>query len=144
MTAKHALPIVYSCSGCSNAAQAANSLAVRLDREGLAEMSCIVGVAAGVSSHVRLARGGRPLLLIDGCPIACCARALGIHEIQPTLHIDLSKNGIPKQKHEDLDEEELNRLWEDVVLPAVRFLHADPSEQPTPPPKTTAHPAKGE
>ena len=39
-------PIIYSCSGCSNVAQLANTLAVRLDRAGLAEMSCIAGVAA--------------------------------------------------------------------------------------------------
>jgi len=32
----HALPLVYSCSGCSNVAQLANTLAVRLDRAGLA------------------------------------------------------------------------------------------------------------
>ena len=42
------LPLVYSCSGCSSAAQMANQLAVRLDREGLAEMSCIAGVGGGV------------------------------------------------------------------------------------------------
>jgi uncharacterized metal-binding protein len=33
------LTLVYSCSGCSNAAQLANHLAVRLDRTGVAEMS---------------------------------------------------------------------------------------------------------
>lgn len=37
------LPLVYSCSGCSSAAQMANALAVRLDREKVAEMSCIAG-----------------------------------------------------------------------------------------------------
>ncbi|GAB1463460.1 hypothetical protein MASR2M52_15140 [Pedobacter sp.] len=31
-------PIVYSCSGCSNAAQMANYRAVRLDRNNVAEM----------------------------------------------------------------------------------------------------------
>lgn len=38
------LPLVYACSGCSNVAQLANTIAVRLDRAGLAEMSCIAGV----------------------------------------------------------------------------------------------------
>ena len=28
------LPLVYSCSGCSNVAQLANTLALRLDRQG--------------------------------------------------------------------------------------------------------------
>lgn len=35
------LPLVYSCSGCSSAAQMANCLALELDRKGVAEMSCI-------------------------------------------------------------------------------------------------------
>ncbi len=38
------LPLVYACSGCSNVAQLANDLALRLDRARLAEMSCIAGV----------------------------------------------------------------------------------------------------
>lgn len=39
MSARAQLPLVYSCSGCSSAAQMANYLAVSLDRRGLAEMS---------------------------------------------------------------------------------------------------------
>ena len=31
---KKNLPLVYSCSGCSSAAQMANHVALRLDREG--------------------------------------------------------------------------------------------------------------
>jgi len=36
-------PLVYSCSGCSSAAQMANYIAVQLDRMDVAEMSCIAG-----------------------------------------------------------------------------------------------------
>jgi uncharacterized metal-binding protein len=35
------LPLVYSCSGCSNIAQLANQVAIELDRDHIAEMSCI-------------------------------------------------------------------------------------------------------
>ncbi|MFC7483997.1 putative zinc-binding protein [Luedemannella flava] len=53
-------PLVYSCSGCSSAAQLANALAIRLDRQGVAEMSCIAGLGGDVPSLVRLAHpGGR-------------------------------------------------------------------------------------
>ena len=45
---KYERPLVYSCSGCSSAAQMANYLAVQLDRKGVAEMSCIVGVGGNV------------------------------------------------------------------------------------------------
>ena len=37
---KPSIPLVYLCSDCSNAAQMANQLAIRLDRTNLA-MSCI-------------------------------------------------------------------------------------------------------
>lgn len=42
------LPLVYSCSGCSNIAQLANDVAVKMVWEGIAEMSCIAGVRGNV------------------------------------------------------------------------------------------------
>ncbi|KAB2842761.1 MAG: zinc-binding protein, partial [Burkholderiales bacterium] len=54
------LPLIYSCSGCSSAAQLTNALALQLTREGLGEMSCIAGVGGGVPALLRLARAGRP------------------------------------------------------------------------------------
>lgn len=71
------LPIVYSCSGCSNVAQLANHVAVRLDRSGDAEMSCIAGVGGDVPSLLKLAHSGRPIIAIDGCPLVCAKKASG-------------------------------------------------------------------
>ena len=61
--------LVYSCSGSSNVAQLANYIAVRLDRLGLAEMSCIAGVGGDVRALVRKATSGQPVVIIDGCPL---------------------------------------------------------------------------
>ena len=69
-------PLVYSCSGCSSAAQMANALAVRLDRDGTAEMSCIAGVGGAVIGLVKTAQSGRPILALDGCVLACAAACL--------------------------------------------------------------------
>jgi uncharacterized metal-binding protein len=115
-------PLVYSCSGCSNVAQGANRLAVRLDREGLAEMSCIAGVGAGVFPIVRIAKSGRPILAIDGCPLACCLKALERQDVTPTIHLELSRLGFQKRQHEDLSESQLDELWRDTITPAVRRL----------------------
>ena len=71
MSAMNALPLVYACSGCSSVAQLANHCAIRLDREGWAEMSCISGVGGGVALLVKLARSGRPILALDGCALGC-------------------------------------------------------------------------
>lgn len=94
------LPLVYSCSGCSNVAQLANDLAVVLDREGHAQMSCIVGVGGNVKGLVKLAKSGRPILAIDGCKIACVKKVLQEHNIAPNWHMELTKLGIKKRDHE--------------------------------------------
>ena len=63
---KKNLPLVYSCSRCSSAAQMANHVALRLDREGEAEMSCLAGVGGNVPHLVNIARSARPILALDG------------------------------------------------------------------------------
>ncbi|MCB9640152.1 MAG: putative zinc-binding protein [Myxococcales bacterium] len=119
-----ALPLVYSCSGCSSAAQLANTLAVRLDREALAEMSCIAGVGGDVKSLVKTAHSPRPLLVLDGCPLHCAKNCLLRHGLQPTQHIDLSTQGVKKVLHEDASPEEQQRVWEQTILPALSTLQA--------------------
>ncbi len=116
------LPLVYSCSGCSNAAQLANTLAVRLDREGFAEMSCIAGVGGDVQSLVRTATSGRPVIVIDGCGLSCAKNCLQRHGVTPLLHLDLSAHGVTKRYHADVSLAEAWRAWREVVLPAVAAL----------------------
>ena len=60
------LPLVYSCSGASSAAQMANCIAVRLDRLKVAEMSCIAGVGGDVKPLVRTTKSGRTVIALDG------------------------------------------------------------------------------
>ena len=116
------LPLVYSCSGCSSAAQLANALAVRLDREQLAQMSCIAGVGGDVRPLVGTAGSGRKILALDGCPLHCAKHCLERHGIAPTRHIDLSTAGVRKTYHRDAAPDEARRAWETAVLPAVRAL----------------------
>jgi uncharacterized metal-binding protein len=104
---KRSVPLVYSCSGCSSAAQAANDVALRLDRESVAEMSCIAGVGGNVRSLVQLARSGRPILAIDGCPLACSKACLERCGVVPDEHLDLSRLGVARQKHLDYPPEAL-------------------------------------
>ncbi|HSN31722.1 MAG TPA: putative zinc-binding protein [Ideonella sp.] len=109
------LPLVYSCSGCSSAAQLANHLAVRLDRAGAAEMSCIAGVGGGVPSLVRKAEeaaaAGRPIVAIDGCVLACARRCLAQRGLAPTLHVQLGEAGVRKTYHADFDPLQADALY---------------------------------
>ncbi len=119
---KSKLPLVYSCSGCSSAAQMANQLAIRLDREGLAEMSCIAGVGGGVPGLVKTAQSGRPVLAIDGCPMACVRACLSLVKVQANQHILLSDFQVRKQKHADFSLEQYELIFQTEVLPATLAL----------------------
>ncbi|MFZ2906136.1 MAG: putative zinc-binding protein [Cyclobacteriaceae bacterium] len=96
-------PLVYSCSGCSSAAQMANYLAVKLDRHGDAEMSCIAGVGGNVKKLVRVAKSGRGIIAIDGCPLACVKACLQNHQVEPDLDFELTRFGVAKVQHQDFD-----------------------------------------
>lgn len=119
---KNAKPLVYSCSGCSSAAQMANHLAVRLDRDGLAEMSCIAGVGGGVLGLVNIARSGRPILALDGCVLACAKACLNQAGVEPTTHIALNEFGVKKRAHADFDSEAARKIYREQIAPAARAL----------------------
>ncbi|GLR64258.1 putative zinc-binding protein [Marinospirillum insulare] len=102
---KQSFPIVYSCSGCSQVAQLANRVAVYLDRNQLAEMSCIAGIGGRVKPLRRLARSGRPILVIDGCPLRCAQRSLNTIDVTEDHYILLSEEGLKKHCDEEYGDE---------------------------------------
>lgn len=115
MNDKAVIPLVYSCSGCSDVAQLANHLAVRLDRAGLAEMSCIAGVGGGVPNLVRKAReageSGRSILALDGCVLACTRACLAAQGLAPSRHVRLHERGVRKHYHADFDAAQAEQLF---------------------------------
>lgn len=106
---------VYSCSGCSSAAQMANDIALKLDREQIAEMSCIAGVGGGVPSLVRKAKQSRYIIGIDGCPLHCVSHCLKQHNLKPDLHLDLSELGVSKELHVRYCEKMFDEVFEHCV-----------------------------
>lgn len=92
-------PLVYSCSGCSNVAQLANDIAIVLDREDIAEMSCIAGLGGDVMPLVKKAQAADHIIAIDGCPLHCTLNTLARHELLPTHHIQLHKLHLRKRYH---------------------------------------------
>lgn len=124
--ADHAHPLVYACSGCSSAAQLANFVAVRLDRSGLAEMSCIAGVGGDVPALLKTAHSGRPIVALDGCPLVCVKSSLARHGITPTQHHQLQRYGVRKRQHEDFDPVQAQQVLQAVsaALPSARATEA--------------------
>lgn len=109
------LPLVYSCSGCSSAAQMANYVALCLNRDRYAEMSCIAGVGGDVPSLVRVAKSARPVVAIDGCKLHCVRSCLSRHDVEPTLHLTLTEIGILKRFHAEFSEDEATGVFHQVI-----------------------------
>jgi len=123
-------PIIYSCSGCSSAAQMANYIAIKIDRKEIAEMSCIVGVGGNVKSLVKTAKAGRKIIAIDGCPLACSKACLSNHGIQANLHVELTQYGVKKMKHVDFDQKQAEEMLQ-MVEDKIRENILSPSSKTT-------------
>ncbi len=100
----------------------ANHLALKLDRESLAEMSCIAGVGGGVTGLVGTARSGRAILALDGCVLACVKACLARAGVEPDKHLVLSDFGVKKRKHADFDPEQAGHVYRERIVPAARAL----------------------
>lgn len=105
-------PIVYSCSGCSNIAQLANDVAVKMDRGGIAEMSCIAGVGGNVKPLVKKAQSGRKIIAIDGCILKCAKSCLNNVGVEPDVHYVLTDYGMKKEYHKDYGNEIVDEFFE--------------------------------
>jgi uncharacterized metal-binding protein len=123
-------PLVYSCSGCSSAAQLANAVALKLDRAGLAEMSCIAGVGGDVPSLLRTARSGRPIIALDGCALACVKSSLARHGLAPALYFDLAEQGVRKRPQVDFDPVQAQRVFRTVAQQIARALPGPAANEP--------------
>ena len=111
---RHALALVYACSGCSSAAQLANHVAVQLDRQGVAEMSCIAGVGGDVPQLVKVATSGRPVVVLDGCALTCASNCLARHGVGAERHYQWQEFGVRKKLHADFDSLKAQRVFEQV------------------------------
>lgn len=129
------LPLVYSCSGCSSAAQMANHLAIRLDRDQIAEMSCIAGIGGGVAAIVRQAGQQRKIIALDGCKLHCVTACLSRAQLHADLHLTLSDYGVRKRKHADFDAGEASAIYRQIKA-HIRQL----PDGAAPPPTAAAEP----
>lgn len=89
-------PVVYACSGCSDAGELADQIARKLSRCGAAEMSCIAGVGGRVKPLLLKAQRAERILAIDGCPLNCVANTLRQAGVTEFDHLQLQNLGFRK------------------------------------------------
>ncbi|WP_259757084.1 putative zinc-binding protein [Pseudomonas sp. GCEP-101] len=111
------LPLVYPCSGCSYLARLANDLALRLDRDGLAKMSCIDAAGVDVPSSAERAPSGRIVVAVDGCRRHCVQHWLAHQGVKAGREITLSDYGLEEHRGQNTRAEDFEMLYEEL-----RFL----------------------
>lgn len=94
-------PVVYACSGCSNLAQMANELALSMDRDGIAEMSCISGVIGKVQPIMDMVKNDRSIIVIDGCCLGCTKACVDACGLVAEHYFVISKFGFEKRSKEE-------------------------------------------
>lgn len=99
-------PIVFACAGCSFAAKLSWDLAKELDRQQLAEMSCLAGVGARKKYFLNKLIN-RKIWVIDGCPIECGKGIFCQINTPINRHIKLFELGFQKNQEIEVDMENL-------------------------------------
>ena len=88
----------------------ANWIALQMDHESVAEMSCIAGVGGGVGPLVEKAKSADIIIGIDGCPLHCVENCLKKEGLKSTVHYDLSKYGVLKKCHQVFNTKEAKKM----------------------------------
>ncbi len=102
--------LVLSCSGGSNVGQIANSAAMELDRQGKAQMYCLIGVAAHIGGMVDSAKAANGIIAIDGCQVACTKVALDHLQIPYVQHIVVTDLEIKKNHLFEWTDDQVNKV----------------------------------
>jgi uncharacterized metal-binding protein len=110
--------VVYVCGGSADVGELTDRAARRMDREGLASMSCLAGIGARDADITFKAEYATRVLLMDGCPKACSRRTFENAKLHRFAHFDLSALGLPKGKS-PVTEENIQR----VVTKAAELLN---------------------
>ena len=125
------LPLIYSCSGCSNVAQLANAVALELQARNVGQMSCIAGVGGGVKGLVQMAQSGRTIVVLDGCPLHCSAACLNQVGVRPDIHLTLTEHGNRKRTYTQASPEQVDQLCTQVLGELDNLRH--PRKEPAAP-----------
>lgn len=95
------LPLIFACSGCSNAGRMADDVARELTAGGVAEMSCLAGIGARHPLFLKKLKG-RDVWVIDGCPIECARGVFSQAQLKIDRCVNLQHLGV--RKHDPLAE----------------------------------------
>ena len=117
---KNNKPLVFSCSGCSHLATMANDIALTLDNDGVAEMSCISWLIAANKAQIKEKSLDRKVILIEGCEKSCSRDCLNQAGVGIDVHINFSNLGFPERSANECSLKE-ERIAMDYVYDQLKM-----------------------
>lgn len=98
---KNTKPLVFACSGCSHLATMANDIALTLDSDGIAEMSCVSWLMAAPEADIKAKSANRKVILIEGCGDSCSRDCLTKAGVGIDVHFNISDLGFAARSASD-------------------------------------------
>jgi uncharacterized metal-binding protein len=96
--------LVYACSGVADVGAIADRAARKLNAEGSAKMSCVVGIGAGIGDILAAAKSASKITAIDGCDFDCTKQVLQQAGFNHFAHVRITDRGMPKGESPASDE----------------------------------------
>lgn len=91
-----AKPIVLTCSGASNLGRMADLAARKMTADGIAQMSCLAGVAGGVDMMLQALAAAPAVLVLDGCDSECGRKVMEKAGFSDFLLLRLDQMGMKR------------------------------------------------
>jgi uncharacterized metal-binding protein len=102
--------LIFSCAGSSNVGQTANQAAIKLAQGGVGRYFCLAGIGGHVSGMIESTKGGKVLVAIDGCPVACARKTLEHAGFNIDEYVQVTELGIEKNHEFSLDPSDVGRV----------------------------------
>jgi len=106
---------IFPCVGASNVGQLSNKISIELDKKGIGNLMCTVGIGARAPGLMKSAEASDRIIAIDGCPVNCARKTLELAGFKVDNHIIISEFGIKKTKDRDLKDDEVSEALEKTL-----------------------------
>ena len=106
---------IFPCAGAANVGQLSNRIAIELEKQGIGNLMCTVGIGARAPGLMKSAEASDRIIVIDGCPVNCASKTLELAGFKADRQIVISELGIEKSKEKDLKDKEVVDTLEKVM-----------------------------
>ena len=106
---------LFPCAGAANVGQISNKIAIELEKQGIGNLMCTVGIGARAPGLMKSAEASDRILTIDGCPVNCATKTMELAGFEVDRQIVISELGVKKTKDRDPKDEEVAEVLGKVM-----------------------------